>query len=79
MEFHLTCDFAQIEQTTWIQNDWEDYVELHLHPGEAQWMGRNDRKLQMNRSSLRNNRLKFKTSRNLPIILEEFEEHISKS
>ena len=36
------------------------------------WSGRTGSCLQMNRSSLRNNRLKFKTTWKLPIILEEF-------
>jgi hypothetical protein len=37
-----------------------------------QWMERTGSWVQMNRLSLRNNRLKFKTAGELPIILEEF-------
>ena len=39
------------------------------------WSGRTGSKLQMNRLSLRINRLKFKTAGNLPTILEEFIEY----
>ena len=42
-----------------------------------QWTGRIDRQLQMNRLSLRNNQLKFKTSGQLPMVLEESMEDIS--
>ena len=40
-----------------------------------QWSGRTGSWLQMNRLSLRNNRLKFKTAGKLPIILENFIKH----
>ena len=40
-----------------------------------QWSGRTGSWLQMNRPSLRNDRLKFKTARKLPIVLEEFIEY----
>ena len=40
-----------------------------------QWSGRTSSQLQMNRLSLRNNRLKFKTAGKLPIILEESVEY----
>ena len=42
-----------------------------------QWTGRTDRQLQMNQLSLRNNRLKFKTSGYLFISLEELREYTS--
>ena len=40
-----------------------------------QWSGRTGSLLQMNRLSLRNNRLNFKTVGKLPVILEEFIEY----
>ena len=40
-----------------------------------QWPGRTGSKLQMNRLSLKNNRLQFKIAGKLPIILEEFIEY----
>ena len=40
-------------------------------------LGESAAKLQMNQLTLRNNRLKFKTSRKLPIILEEYMEYTS--
>ena len=43
--------------------------------GEELWSGRTGSSLQMNRLSLRNNRLKFKAAGKLPIILEEFIEY----
>jgi hypothetical protein len=42
-----------------------------------QWRGRTDGSLQMNRLSLTNNWLKFKISRKLRIILEEYVEYTS--
>ena len=45
--------------------------------GPDQWSGRTGSQLQMNRLSLRNNRLKLKASGELPITLEEFMEYTS--
>ena len=45
---------------------------IHTRSHREQCPGRTGGWLQMNRLSLRNNRLKFKTAGKLPIILEEF-------
>ena len=52
------------------------YVQNGLERPKPSERGEPTAKLQMNRLSLRNNRLKFKTSENLPINLEEFREYI---
>ena len=45
--------------------------------GASHWAGRIVGRLQMNQLSLRNNRLKFKTSRELPVMLGESIEYTS--
>ena len=48
---------------------------IDLTSARFYWSGRTGSYLQMNRLSLRNNRLKFKAAGKLPIILEEFIEY----
>ena len=47
-------------------------ITLEIRATSHLWLGRAGSWLQINRLSLRNNRLKFKTAGNLPINLEEF-------
>ena len=63
----------------------ENYIIRLLSNGPAGWVppvrscpGRTGGQLQMNRLSLRNNRLKLETSRKLPIVWEESIEYTSK-
>ena len=63
--------FSHVKKKTFLQK--EGGKTRHLHQGS----GRTGGSLQMNRLSLRNNRLKLETSRELPIILEESIEHTS--
>ena len=65
--FNLVCRY--------IRDCWINPKLVNIYNSQHQWLGRTDGYLQMNRLSLRNNRLKFKTSGGLPITFKEFMEY----
>ena len=57
-----TCKHSDLNRWLWCP-------KISPVTGKTRWSGRTGSMLQMNSLSLRNNRLKFKTARKLPIIL----------
>jgi hypothetical protein len=72
---HLHSSRLPDDSSTWVIHQLPAAIEAHYNLPS----GRTGRSLQMNRWSLRNNRLKLETAGELPMTLEESMEYTSKS